>query len=518
MIDKDRISLLPLSRSDTKLDTRNNKSRYKHSIIAFILSNKIFVFFLSILLFGSCISGIFALYYFVNIPDSTLNTLICTTLRNICSNNDKVAKSDSNTLTAFITSKHKCTDAMKYIIVIDSGSSGSRLFIYSWSDNDTKMDQLPKFRLLWSMTMWMGLSHFLNNSESSISSYINSLLEFALTALGNDSSRTPLYILATAGMRLLSDQDQETLKELVCSTIHNSSYPFLFDCNHFQVITGEQEGIYGWLSVNYMMDRLYPNSQTVGFMDLGGASLQLAYEPGQKDLDLYSNNTRIVSITPNIKRHVFVTSLIGLGTIEARKRYLKTLPDWYNSTSDHISDPCVPLSATVPFDDELFSYNHISNNITKRSVQGIGKFHACMNQTKKLLDQYDLNVIPSLPQPMTIVGISDFFNTMHDVFDFGGIYDPELFLHWTKKFCHTPWNKLRHYYHATHEPNHYNDIKLKKQCFKSAWIMTLLHELLHIPKERPPYQSIEFVTMKNVQDMDISWTLGAVLTLYHKVV
>jgi Golgi apyrase len=449
--------------------------------------------------------------------------------------------------------------ANRYIVIIDAGSSGSRLFIYSWKTLDN--NALPRFRLLWSMTMWRGLSSFATTNDTetrytSLSHYMKSLFDFALFALDpeysnsdNDrerkskkslASNVPFYILATAGMRMLSQDLQDSLKKDILSIYQGASLPFIFNESHIQSITGEQEGIYGWLSVNYMMNRLEPISEkgipdktrTVGFMDLGGASLQLAYELDQDHIDLMQNghkssnapnsesyqplkqndNVFTVFLSNSFKKKVFVTSLTGLGTNEARRRYIQNLPDWRNLSAEYIRDPCVPFGAK----EANLTFNNYNGS---RSIQGIGGFHACMNQTRDLLNTWAKSSpslpLPPLPTPMTIVGISEFFNTMHDVFDFGGVYDPVLFSIFTKKFCHSPWDKLKHHYHVTHDPDYYNDLKLKKQCFKSAWVMTLLHELFHIPMERPPYQSIELITMKNVQDMAISWTLGAAIVLYH---
>ena len=53
---------------------------------------------------------------------------------------------------------------------------------------------------------------------------------------------TPLYILATAGMRMLSTADQEAILDDLRVDI-SLKYNFHFTSSHVEVITGKQEGI-----------------------------------------------------------------------------------------------------------------------------------------------------------------------------------------------------------------------------------------------------------------------------------
>ena len=44
------------------------------------------------------------------------------------------------------------------------------------------------------------------------------------------------------------------------------------------------------------------------------------------------------------------------------------------------------------------------------------------------------------------------------------------------------------------------------QCFKSAWIATVLHEGFHFPDDYSHFQSVQLINGKDVQ-----WTLGALV-------
>ena len=76
---------------------------------------------------------------------------------------------------------------------------------------------------------------------------------------------------------------------------------FVFD-SHLEIITGKQEGIYQWIAINYVLDKfdaqsdnnivnmpgdtndlddnnnVYIRPKTVGALDMGGASMQIAME------------------------------------------------------------------------------------------------------------------------------------------------------------------------------------------------------------------------------------------------
>ena len=126
-----------------------------------------------------------------------------------------------------------------------------------------------------------------------------------------------MYILATAGLRFLPLKYGESLEDKFLYTfICNSSeqnqlledlfvdierdYDFLVEKTHFQVISGQLEGIYSWIAINYVLGRFQNNNTdssnrsfnintlkqksivlenrptTVGILDMGGASAQIA--------------------------------------------------------------------------------------------------------------------------------------------------------------------------------------------------------------------------------------------------
>jgi golgi apyrase len=75
------------------------------------------------------------------------------------------------------------------------------------------------------------------------------LLEYAKGVIpANKHSSTPLYLLATAGMRLVPKNEQIVLFENICKFVSNAEqYAFSIHggCDyHFRIISGELEGNY----------------------------------------------------------------------------------------------------------------------------------------------------------------------------------------------------------------------------------------------------------------------------------
>lgn len=90
------------------------------------------------------------------------------------------------------------------------------------------------------------------DEPSKASSYIEPLLDFAALKIPEHKHKeTPLYILATAGMRMLSTADQESILDDLRVDIP-LKYNFHFMASHVEVITGKQEGKYAKYTLKLM--------------------------------------------------------------------------------------------------------------------------------------------------------------------------------------------------------------------------------------------------------------------------
>ncbi|XP_025209062.1 ectonucleoside triphosphate diphosphohydrolase 5-like [Melanaphis sacchari] len=67
---------------------------------------------------------------------------------------------------------------------------------------------------------------------------------------------------------------------------------FQVDDNSVIIMDGDDEGLFAWFTVNYLLDRLNNLENSVAVLDLGGASLQITYFPTHEHK--IPNNTRFI--------------------------------------------------------------------------------------------------------------------------------------------------------------------------------------------------------------------------------
>ena len=106
--------------------------------------------------------------------------------------------------------------------------------------------------------------------------------------------KIPIFLKATGGMRELPLQQREAIMEAVRSfLLDQNENPFHFEPYFARVISGEEEGIYAWASVNFFMNTLLLESQgegtaepalTYGALDMGGASTQISFFVESQDI------------------------------------------------------------------------------------------------------------------------------------------------------------------------------------------------------------------------------------------
>ena len=114
------------------------------------------------------------------------------------------------------------------------------------------------------------------------------LLDFAAKSIPVKSHPdTQLFVLATAGMRLLPKDKQDEILANLKGTIP-LHYNFDIEDN-LEVITGKQEGAYQWLAINYILGKFdHQAEKVVGALDMGGASMQIAFQVSEESSRGYS--------------------------------------------------------------------------------------------------------------------------------------------------------------------------------------------------------------------------------------
>ena len=388
---------------------------------------------------------------------------------------------------------------------------------------------------------------------------------------------TPLFLLATAGMRLLPPEKQGAVLHQACRflSLHSA---FKIDppssagpCgSSVQIITGEEEGLFGWIAVNYLMDGFIGRAQnrtTYGFLDMGGASTQIAFEPGSINgtdaKNLIDIRLRLLN-GEEIKHKVFVTTWLGYGTNQARERYVGKAISEFETTrksgdSDIVLDPCLPKDLELT-ESPVLTQSSTAHLSQPHRLKGTGSFEQCMQQSASLLNK--TTPCPDSPCLMNgihvpridfsvshFIGVSEYWYSSEHVFGLGGAYDFVQYERAASNFCSRDWAGIMTQHEASkamHRLGGDGEVvengkvvaagrwdpvversRLEMQCFKAAWITNVLHEGIGMPRivdpggnvtadsgkiereaekkglGRPTFQSLD-----NVGGIAITWTLG----------
>ncbi|CAB3400394.1 unnamed protein product [Caenorhabditis bovis] len=424
-------------------------------------------------------------------------------------------------------------------VICDAGSTGTRLFVYSWiSISDTELIRIEPVTYENKPVMKKispGLSTFGTKPEEA-TEYIRPLMELAEKHIPEDKIPfTPVFIFATAGMRLLPEEQ----KKAVLTNLQNklpSITRMQVMKEHIRIIEGKWEGIYSWIAVNYALGKFerkvlngvdFPGTQsaatrqkTVGMIDMGGASMQIAFELPRND-DFLTTNVENINLgcredDPTFKYKLFVTTFLGFGVNEGIKKYEKTLEEKLNEQNGTvIQDDCLPLNLhkTVKFES--------GNTLIRR---GTGNWESCSNIISRLLKPKEKSGMCSISEKtkcflgsvlapnvklsdMELYGFSEYWYSTHDVLGLGGSYNHSVVAHKSKQFCKQRWSTIQAAAKKMLYPRA-DDDRLRTQCFKSAWVSTVLHEGFSVDKSNNKFQSVSTIAGQEVQ-----WALGAMI--YH---
>ena len=210
--------------------------------------------------------------------------------------------------------------------MIDAGSTGSRIHVYKFNNcNPTPALEYEVFLMI-----RPGLSSYKNDPIEAARS-LDQLLDVAVKTVPKSlQDCSPVEVKATAGLRLLGHETAQAILDAVRARIR-SRYPFPVSsrASAVEIMEGRDEGVYAWLTANYLLGTLSPSSSasksltnTYAVLDLGGASTQIVFEPSFPD----SSNHRLLDgehkyeLTFAGRTHtLYQHSYLGYGLMQARR-------------------------------------------------------------------------------------------------------------------------------------------------------------------------------------------------------
>ncbi|KAK9283098.1 hypothetical protein L1049_011328 [Liquidambar formosana] len=442
----------------------------------------------------------------------------------------------------YMFSKYFYSKSSKFYVVLDCGSTGTRVYVYQASIEHRKDGSLPitlrsfpeilrrksgsqTGRAYNRMETEPGFDKLVHN-VSGLKLAIDPLLRWAKKQIPKHAHETTsLFLYATAGVRRLPSADSEWLLNNAWSILKKS--PFLCQREWVKTITGMEEAYYGWIALNYHKGTLgtMPKKETFGALDLGGSSLQVTFESKEHVHNETSLNLRI----GDVNRHLSAYSLSGYGLNDAFDKsvvhILKGLPQITNADlvngNIELKHPCLQSGYKEQYNCLLCASNYKEGGSPLIGGKKLGKggkpgilvqlvgapnWEECsalakvavnLSEWSDLSPGIDCELQPcalndNLPRPFgRFYAMSGFF-VVYRFFNLTSEAALDDVLEKGQEFCEKNWVVAKN----SVPPQPF----IEQYCFRAPYIVSLLREGLHITDGQVIIGS-----------GSITWTLGVAL-------
>ncbi|KAL8508688.1 hypothetical protein ACS0TY_019077 [Phlomoides rotata] len=213
----------------------------------------------------------------------------------------------------------------KYAVIFDGGSTGSRVHVFRFDNNMALLPIGNDYKFFLATTP--GLSAYESDPKAAAES-LRPLLEQAEAVVPQTlRPTTPLRLGATAGLRMLPGHASEDILNAVRAFFKSESSLNSKD-EWVTVLDGNDEGAFIWVAINYLLGTFGKGySKTVGVVDLGGGSVQMAYavsaEAAANAPDLPTGAYVVDKDVLGTKYHLYTHSFLNYGLKAARAQSLK---------------------------------------------------------------------------------------------------------------------------------------------------------------------------------------------------
>uniref|UniRef100_A0AC35U3T9 Nucleoside phosphatase GDA1/CD39 n=1 Tax=Rhabditophanes sp. KR3021 TaxID=114890 RepID=A0AC35U3T9_9BILA len=392
-----------------------------------------------------------------------------------------------------------------YAAVIDAGSTGTRLHLFHSIHNGTDVNP-NAFRIESETFLEVkpGLSAFADAPDEAAAK-VRVLINKAKDVIPENLwQSTPVTLKATAGLRLLKNNQAENILASVSDEISKNG--FLMFNEAIGIMPGVHEGVFAWFTLNILTNRVpgivfnadtesLPKmdiNSTAAAMDLGGGSTQLTFLPKNKavfeghedEMEDYSFKTSFF----NKEMLLYSHSYLGNGLVAARLG----ISQLHSGSEDlNLKTYCFPASMKI-YDWEYGS--------TKWQIEGVadGSFENCLKMSLKYVKE--VTKVKKMPEmnEKDIYGFSYFYDRGIQAKiipaserQLGGYIKVSDYKAAAIKACQLSTSELG--------PEHWKPW----QCQDLTYIYTLLHYGYGLNNEKQIYLA------KKLRGMEMSWALGA---------
>jgi len=390
-------------------------------------------------------------------------------------------------------------NTVRYMVTIDAGSTGSRVHVHRFSEKQKygRRSAVPNILGGSSSKIKPGLSSFARDDgeidTAGLKEHVDSMVDYAIKHVPSRSMRsTPVFLKATAGLRNLPDKQAAQIIRQCRETL--GIYSFAFKPEWVDVISGTDEGKFGWIAVNYLEGRFDDGADgpTSGVVEMGGASLQVSFVP--EEVTDPDEDDRYVTVDGKIAKS-YVTVDVGrpyrLFTHSYLDYGLERAQELFHQRHPEEEAACYPRG--YPLDGR----------------EAAGDYARCGAAVDLLLGgagpPCDRDAAGAPPCPLggipvpsaagvSFVGIENFFYTPEF---FGVPDDPAALAALAAEFCATPWEESARAHPEEGE-------NLPRYCFAAAFEDAVLRRGLGIGAE-------QVRIARTIGGTNIDWAVGSVV-------
>lgn len=423
-----------------------------------------------------------------------------------------------------------------YMIVIDGGSTGSRLHVFHF-EHDAEQGECVCARK-GSSRANVPMSAFAEVYDpQDIAAHLLPCFEFAAEVIPSEyHNTTTTRYEATAGMRLLTLGQQARVYDLLYEGLY-ASESFVFrgmKRSDIETLSGDLEGYYGAVAANYLSGVINANLQAgsdeqrpIGALDMGGSSTQIVYK--QHESVCEPEEETCPNEDAQIQEdHFFSTSYLSYGVDQFRERLWNTL----------ITERCAVQDYTDSCDSKIVEYpcGFQGHQIEWEGyvLVGTGDTIECARQVQRLLPhpeeatndhhEHSGQRVGGINHPAVsgkFYAMSLYFFTLDSLRVLSHPDEQahqQLNLNWPRPsidelsnaldgLCSRHWKgDLEDIQHNAHQFT--RAAVLPHRCFESVYMVTLLRDGFGFA---PESRDIEFTFL--VDGSEVEWSLGMALAL-----
>ncbi|KAF7184929.1 putative guanosine-diphosphatase [Pseudocercospora fuligena] len=426
---------------------------------------------------------------------------------------------------------------IQYALMIDAGSTGSRIHVYRFNNcGPTPELEDEVFKITEKKEGGSGLSSYKSDAEGAAKS-LDVLMDVAVEKVPDKlKSCTPVAVKATAGLRKLGPEMSDAILKAVRHRLE-TVYPFPViseEKGGVEVMDGKDEGVYAWITTNYLLGKIGgpDKTPTAAVFDLGGGSTQIVFQPTFKAAEhggmpeqLAEGDHKYELSFGGRDFTLYQHSYLGYGLMEARNNLHRVVVEGlYESNKDTtrwvkepIVNPCFNVGMSKEVEVPLSSGHPLGASVT---VNMTGPQHGSPAQCRALAEktlkkEADCKLAPCAFNGVHQPSLEKTF-AREDVYLFSYFYDrtqplgmPESFTlrelkELTARVCQggDAWNVFKSVPGALDELN-----DRPESCLDLNFMLALLHTGYEMPIDR------EVKIAKKIKGNELGWCLGASLPL-----